>query len=151
MPSRRNLEENDMTAKEYLSQPSALKKEIQDDIDNLADMRAIVQKVTTELSFTAGRVPSKDPHAFESMMLSITEAEAAILEKEEKLKELYLEVLAKINLVDNLNRRRLLKLRYIHEKTWCSIASDLYIGQRYVYDLHKMALRDFEEILKDRI
>lgn len=140
-----------MTAKEYLLQPSVLKKEIQDDLDNLADMRAIVQKVTTELSFTAGRSPTKDSHRFESMMLNITVAEAAIREKEERLKQLYLEVLTKINQVESSNRRRLLKLRYIREKSWFSIASELYVGQRYVYDLHKMALRDFEKVLKDRI
>lgn len=139
-----------MTAKEYLLQPSRLKEEIREDIDNLADMRAIVGKVTRELSFTAGRCPSKDPHSFETHMLDITEEERKIWEKEERLKELLLEVLAVINQVKNSKKRRLLKMRYIQGLTWSRIAAELYIGERYVYDLHLAALQDFAEILKLR-
>ena len=113
-------------------------------------MRAIVGKVTRELSFTAGRCPSKDTHSFETHMLDITEEERKIWEKEERLKELLLEVLAAINQVKNSKKRRLLKMRYIQGLTWKEIAFTLDIGDRYVYDLHHDALRDFEKILEIR-
>ena len=139
-----------MTAKEYLEQPGRLKEEIQSDVDNLASLRSVVEKVTTSLSFTAGR-GGKDPRSFENTMINIKAEEEKIWEKTEKLKLLMKEVMCLINQLPYGNKRRLLKMRYIEEKTWREIAAALEVGERYVYDLHRQALKDVEKRLQNRI
>lgn len=138
-----------MTAKEYLSQPSDLMEEIRRDLDNLADLRSIVEKVTTNLSFTAGRNPSKDPYAFESAMLDIRTEEEKIWEKTEKLKKMLLEVTRQINSIPGRYNARLLRKRYIEGKTWRIIAAELNVSYEYVFELHQAALQEFANSLAD--
>ena len=52
---------------EFLSRPKTLEEEIRRDIDHIASLRSIVEKTTTQMSFTAGRNPSKNEKAFENL------------------------------------------------------------------------------------
>lgn len=150
MPSKLNWQEGDMTAMEYLSQPLALMEEIRCDLDNLASLRSMVERVTTNLSFTAGRNPSKDPYAFENTMLDIREEEEKIWAKTERLKKLLLEIARQLNCVPGRYSARLLRMRYIEGKKWREIAEELNVSYMYVFELHREALKDFEKSLADR-
>ena len=134
-----------MTAKEYLEQPGRLKEEIQSDVDNLASLRSVVEKVTTSLSFTAGR-GGKDPRSFENTMINIKAEEEKIWEKTEKLESLILDVLNNIRKLKNPKHQAVLRMRYIEQKTWYETACSLGVDHRYVYQLHNNAIRDFENI-----
>ena len=76
-----------MTAIEFLELPQRMLEEIQNDVDDLAYMRSVVEKVTVSLSFTAGR-GGKDPRAFENTMVDIKTEEDRIWEKTARLKPL---------------------------------------------------------------
>ncbi len=138
-----------MDAVTFLEQPKRLMEEIQDDIDDLAYMRSCVEKVTTNLSFTAGR-GGKDERAFENSMIDIKEEEDKIWEKTEKLKKVILDVASVINLLQDSNMRNLLRMRYLKEKSWSEIAAELPVGSRYVYTVHRQALAEVEKILRKR-
>ena len=91
------------------------------------------------------------PDTSENTMINIKAEEEKIWEKTEKLKLLMKEVMCLINQLPYGNKRRMLKMRYIEEKTWREIAAALEVGERYVYDLHRQSLKDAEKRLQNRI
>ncbi len=136
-----------MTAIEFLELPQRMLEEIQNDVDDLAYMRSVVEKVTVSLSFTAGR-GEKDPRAFENTMVDIKTEEDRIWEKTARLKQVIHELVSLINQIQDGNMRNLLKMRYIRAMTWSEIAAELPVGNRYVYTVHRKALAEFEKIWK---
>ena len=129
-----------MTVKEYLSQPKELKKEIRRDLDNLAAMRSVVENCTTQLSFTAGRNPSKNKDSFETMMIRITLEEGKIRAKIEKLAELEIRILKEIHKLNDTDQEAVLRLRYLEELPWNIIRKELGLGKSHVYSVHRDAL-----------
>ena len=62
-----------MTAKEFLSYPEKLRKEIACDADHLAALRAIVSDCTSHLSFAGGHSnPDNRRDRFENIVAEIT-------------------------------------------------------------------------------
>ena len=54
------MEKRAYGVEEFLSRPKQLEEEIRGDIDHIASLRSIVERTTTQMSFTAGRNPSKN-------------------------------------------------------------------------------------------
>ena len=66
-----------MTAKEFLSYPEKLRKEIACDADHLAALRSIVSDCTSHLSFSGGHSnPDSRRDRFENIVAEITEEQA---------------------------------------------------------------------------
>ena len=131
---------------EFLSRPKRLEEEIRGDIDHIASLRSIVEKTTTQLSFTSGRNPSKNEKAFESVMIQITEEEAALAEKQKRLLELKLEVENFINSISEKDLRRILRLKFITGLTISEIRSSMYLSRPGVYRLYEKAIDEAAKV-----
>ena len=136
-----------MKAKEYLQRPAQLKAEIQADIDRLADMRSIAECITRQLSFTAGRVLSKDPYSFEKAMIDITAEEESIWKKAEILRDMEIEILKMIQKLPKTSHQTVLRLRYLTDMKWKDIAEKMYVSDAQIYRLHNDALKAFEKLI----
>ena len=106
---------------EFLSRPMKLEEEIRGDIDHIASLRSIVEKTTTQLSFTAGRNPSKNEKTFENVMIQISEEEEALEEKKKELVSAKVAVEDLISKVPDLKQRKVLRLKYISGMTMAEI------------------------------
>ena len=82
------MEKRAYGVEEFLSRPKRLEEEIRGDIDHIASLRSIVERTTTQMSFTAGRNPSKDKKMFETVMIQIAEEETALEKKQKRLVEM---------------------------------------------------------------
>ena len=125
----------------FLNRPKALEEEIRGDIDHIASLRSIVEKTTTQMSFTAGRNPSKNEKAFENVMIQIAEEEAALEAKQKRLVELKLEV---ENFISRLHKKEysmILRNRYMEGLEMSSIMMLMHLAKTTAYDLLADALK----------
>ncbi|MBQ3372429.1 MAG: DUF1492 domain-containing protein [Oscillospiraceae bacterium] len=125
----------------FLNRPKALEEEIRGDIDHIASLRSIVEKTTTQMSFTAGRNPSKNEKAFENVMIQIAEEEAALEAKQKRLVELKLEV---ENFISRLHKKEysmILRHRYMEGLEMSSIMMLMHLAKTTAYDLLADALK----------
>ncbi len=139
------MEKRAYGVEEFLSRPKQLEEEIRGDIDHIASLRSIVEKTTTQLSFTAGRNPSKNEKAFESVMIQIAEEEAALAKKQKQLVDLKLEAEDFINQLAKKEYRTFLRLRYISGYGMPEIREIMNLPKTTCFDLQINALVAAEE------
>ena len=131
----------------FLSRPMELEEEIRRDIDHIASLRSIVEKTTTQLSFTAGRNPSKNEKAFENVMIQISEEEAALTEKQKQLVECKMEVENLINCLPKQEHRELLRYKYLEGLEMSEIRDVMLLAKSTGYDLLSNAMASAEQYL----
>ena len=71
---------------------------------------------------------------------------------EREIEELDLErktLIAKIDLLENEDLSRLLLLRYVQEAPWDDIAAEMGFCERHIYRLHRAAVEELDNRLKD--
>ena len=127
-------------AEEFLSRPKTLEEEIRGDIDHIASLRSIVERTTTQMSFTAGRNPSKDEKMFETVMIQIAEEETALEKKQKRLVEMKLEVENFIRGIPNEKQQKMLRLKYIKGLSFPDIRRIMDLGKTNTYKLYKKAI-----------
>ena len=66
-----------------------------------------------------------------------------------KLAEERKALIAKIDLLENDDLSRLLILRYVQETPWDDIAAEMGFCERHIYRLHKAAVEELDNRLKD--
>ena len=66
-----------------------------------------------------------------------------------KLAEERKALIAKIDLLENDDLSRLLILRYVQETPWDDIAAEMGFCERHIYRLHKTAVEELDNRLKD--
>ena len=125
---------------EFLSRPKTLEEEIRGDIDHIASLRSIVEKTTTQMSFTAGRNPSKNEKAFENVMIQIAEEEKRLEEKQKRLVEVKLEVENFISRLPKKNHRTFLRLKYVSGRDMPEIRDIMGLPKTTCHDLQENAL-----------
>ena len=130
----------------FLSRPLQLEEEIRGDIDHIASLRSIVEKTTTQLSFTAGRNPSKNEKAFENVMIQISEEEAALTEKQKQLVECKTEVENFISTLPKKQERKFLRLKYLSGREMSEIRDILDLPKTTCFDLQISALKSAEHL-----
>ena len=125
---------------EFLSRPKRLEEEIRGDIDHIASLRSIVERTTTQMSFTAGRNPSKDKKMFETVMIQIAEEETALEKKQKRLVEMKQEVENFIRGIPNEKQQKMLRLKYIKGLSFPDIRRIMDLGKTNTYKLYKKAI-----------
>ena len=136
---------------EFLSRPNRLEEEIRRDIDHIASLRSIVERTTTQMSFTAGRNPSKDEKAFENVMIQIAEEEAALTAKQKRLVECKMKVENFISRILKKDQREFLRLRYIAGREMPEIREIMDLPKTSCWNLQKQAMRGAEKIYEGKI
>jgi len=140
-----------MTAKEFLSYPEKLRKEIACDADHLAALRAIVSDCTSHLSFAGGHSnPDNRRDRFENIVAEITEEQANLDEKVQLLAEAEKDALDVIRLVPLSESRSYLMMRFVKGMAPCEIAEELHTGKTRVFRIQRDALQAADCVLQQR-
>ena len=140
-----------MTAKEFLSYPEKLRKEIACDADHLAALRAIVSDCTSHLSFAGGHSnPDNRRDRFENIVAEITEEQANLDEKVQLLAEAEKDALDVIRLVPLSESRSYLMMRFVKGMAPCEIAEELHTGKTRVFRIQRDALHAADCVLQQR-
>ena len=140
-----------MTAKEFLSYPEKLRKEIACDADHLAALRAIVSDCTSHLSFAGGHGnPDSRRDRFENIVTEITEEQAHLDEKLRLLAEAEKDALDVIRLVPSAESRSYLMMRFVKGMAPCEIAEELHTGKTTVFRMQRDALKAADCVLQQR-
>lgn len=134
------MEKRAYGVEEFLSRPKRLEEEIRGDIDHIASLRSIVERTTTQMSFTAGRNPSKDKKMFETVMIQIAEEETALEKKQKRLVEMKQEVENFIRGIPNEKQQKMLRLKYIKGLSFPDIRRIMDLGKTNTYKLYKKAI-----------
>ena len=140
-----------MTAKEFLSYPEKLRKEIACDADHLAALRAIVSDCTFHLSHAGGHSnPESRRDRFENIVAEITEEQAHLDEKVRLLSEAEKDALDVIRLVPSSESRSYLMMRFVKGMAPCEIAEELHTGKTRVFRIQRDALQAADCVLQQR-
>lgn len=140
-----------MTAKEFLSYPEKLRKEIACDADHLAALRAIVSDCTSHLSFSGGHSnPDSRRDRFENIVAEITEEQAHLDEKVRLLSEAEKDALDVIRLVPSAESRSYLMMRFVKGMTPKEIGQEVHVGRATVFRMQRDALQAADCVLQQR-
>ena len=140
-----------MTAKEFLSYPEKLRKEIACDADHLAALRAIVSDCTSHLSFSGGHSnPDSRRDRFENIVAEITEEQAHLDEKVRLLSEAEKDALDVIRLVPSAESRSYLMMRFVKGMTPKEIGQEVHVGRATVFRMQRDALQAADCVLLQR-
>ena len=122
----------------YLDQYKYLNKDIDRKIKSLEDWRSKIYNVTGTIS-DMPRSGNRS-NIIENGIASIDEIEETITNDLNELIELREEIEGKIENVDDLKLKEILKSRYLDFKTWEEIAYRNHCSWRHVYRMHENAL-----------
>ncbi len=140
-----------MTAKEFLSYPEKLRKEIACDADHLAALRSIVSDCTSHLSFAGGHSnPDSRRDRFENIVAEITEEQAHLDEKVRLLSEAEKDALDVIRLVPSAESRSYLMMRFVKGMTPKEIGQEVHVGRATVFRMQRDALQAADCVLLQR-
>ena len=140
-----------MTAKEFLSYPEKLRKEIACDADHLAALRSIVSDCTSHLSFAGGHGnPDSRRDRFENIVAEITEEQAHLDEKVRLLAEAEKDALDVIRLVPSAESRSYLMMRFVKGMTPKEIGQEVHVGRATVFRMQRDALQAADCVLLQR-
>lgn len=140
-----------MTAKEFLSYPEKLRKEIACDADHLAALRSIVSDCTSHLSFAGGHGnPDSRRDRFENIVAEITEEQAHLDEKVRLLSEAEKDALDVIRLVPSAESRSYLMMRFVKGMTPKEIGQEVHVGRATVFRMQRDALQAADCVLQQR-
>ena len=132
-----------MTKKEYLGQAYRIDQRINSKIEQIASLRILAAKATS----TLGSEPvsgTRNVHRMEDVICKIVMLENEINAEIDHLVDLKREIREVISAVKNLECQTLLELRYLCFKTWEQIAVQMNYSTKYVFDLHRTALKMIE-------
>ena len=140
-----------MTAKEFLSYPEKLRKEIACDADHLAALRAIVSDCTSHLNFAGGHGnPDSRRDRFENIVTEITEEQAHLDEKLRLLAEAEKDALDVIRAVPSAESRSYLMMRFVKGMTPKEIGQEVHVGRATVFRMQRDALQAADCVLQQR-
>lgn len=138
-----------MGVKQYLQQVKRLDDIVNAKYEQIEALRLIATKITTyPRDVKVQTSPSND--RLEKIVVKIADLENELNSSIDKLVDLKAEITQRIDEVSNNDYRLLLALRYLNFKTWEQIANEMHYDVRWIHELHKRALAEFEnmQILK---
>ena len=132
-----------MTARDYLSQGYRLDQRINSKLEQVESLNGLATKVSSTLTGMP-KNPNRATSTMADTVTKIIALQAEINNDIERLVDLKREMVAVIKAVANTERQTLLELRYLCFKTWEQIAVQMNYSTKYVFDLHRTALKMIE-------
>ena len=134
-------------ARKFLGRGYELYRDIQIKKEQAASIRASLDNSTVSLNNE--RVSTtRNVSAMEDSIIRIIQLEEDIRKETSRLAIIQREAVEMINQLDNLTMRSMLTKYYICFKTWDTIRSELNLSRKYSSNMHTMALRQIEDLLK---
>ena len=136
-----------MTAKEYLNQAYRLNQLVNSKMEQIENLRALSEKVTT--SYSAEQVShSRNVTSLEDTIVRIMAAQEDLNRQLDEVVRLQVEISSLIGKVQNANYSQILIKRYLRFMPWNRIASDLGYSRSWVLKKHEQAIRVVEKLLQ---
>lgn len=136
-----------MNAKEYLSQAFQLDQRINSKLEQVSMLRDLALKTTSVLQ--DDKVQSaKQQSPMESALVKLMSLEEEINNDIDQLIDLKRELTTFVSEMDNPSFRLLLELRYLSGSIWEEVAAIMGYDIRWVYRLHREALKEANRLLK---
>ncbi len=135
-------------AKEYLSQAFQLDQRINSKLEQVSMLRDLALKTTSVLQ--DDKVQStKQQSPMESALVKLMSLEEEINDDIDQLIDLKRELATFVSEIENPSHRLLLELRYLSGSTWEEVAAMMGYDVRWVYRLHRKALKEATERLEN--
>jgi len=136
-----------MGAKQYLQQARWLDNTVNAKLEQIERLRSLVEKITVEYTGDVKVTASHENDQLALVVAKIMELEKDINTDIDKLVDLKAEINSTLALMTNDAYRLILTMRYINCLPWWQISYDLQSDMRWVYRMHKKALKEFEKVL----
>lgn len=136
-----------MNAKEYLSQAFQLDQRINSKLEQVSMLRDLALKTTSVLQDDKVQ-NTKQQSPMESALVKLMCLEEEINDDIDQLIDLKRELAAFVSEIENHSYRLLLELRYLSGSTWEEVAAIMGYDVRWVYRLHRKALKEATERLE---
>lgn len=137
-----------MNAKEYLSQAFKLDQRINSKLGQVSMLRDLALKTTSVLQ-TDKVQSTKQQSPMESALVKLISLEEEINDDIDQLIDLKRELANFVAEIENPSYRLLLELRYLGGSTWEEVAAMMGYDVRWVYRLHRKALKEATERLEN--
>ena len=132
-----------MNAKKYLSQAIRLNARINNKLEQVEILRTLATKVTAVLSDMPSS-PTRRTDTMEDAIVRMVDLQNEVASDLVRLMELRKEIYSVICQVENTAQQAILEMRYLCNKDWAVIATELNYDQRYVFKLHGLALKEVD-------
>lgn len=131
-----------MTAKEYLSQASALRRQMRKTQERIEEIETIMQSVRA-IRYDKINVQSSPPEdRLASEMVRLETAREMLIQQAADYNLIYATIRSQINQMPKLYRD-ILAMRYLDELSWIRIATALNYADAYIRNQHGKALQEF--------
>ncbi len=129
-----------MTAQEFLNQIGTLQNRIETNIRRVEQMQELLTKITPSIS-DMPKSSTPNVHAFEDRICAKVALEKEIEMDKIRLEKVKMDVVDTIMQIQNQECRKVLYKRYVEFKPWNTIINELGYAEKYVYVLHRKALK----------
>jgi len=136
-----------VNAKEYLSQAFQLDQRINSKLEQVSMLRDLALKTTSVLQDDKVQ-NTKQQSPMESALVKLMCLEEEINDDIDQLINLKRELATFVSEIENHSYRLLLELRYLSGSTWEEVAAIMGYDVRWVYRLHRKALKEATERLE---
>jgi len=136
-----------VNAKEYLSQAFQLDQRINSKLEQVSMLRDLALKTTSVLQDDKVQ-NTKQQSPMESALVKLMCLEEEINDDIDQLIDLKRELATFVSEIENHSYRLLLELRYLSGSTWEEVAAIMGYDVRWVYRLHRKALKEATERLE---
>ncbi|MDQ0154172.1 DUF1492 domain-containing protein [Robertmurraya andreesenii] len=136
-----------MNAKEYLSQAFKLDQRINCKLEQVSVLRDLALKTTSVLQDDKVQ-GTKQRSPMENALVKLMSLEEEINDDIDQLIDLKRELAAFVSKIENSSHRLLLELRYLSGSTWEEVAAIMGYDLRWIYRLHRKALKEANELLE---
>lgn len=137
-----------MNVKEYLSQSFKLDQRINSKLEQVSVLRNLALKTTSVLQDSKVQ-GTKQCSPMENALVKLLSLEEEINDNVDQLIELKRELADFVSNIQNPSHRLLLELRYLGGSTWEEVSSIMGYDLRWVYRLHRKALKEANEVLEN--
>ncbi len=133
-----------MTAKQYLRQAYRLNELINSDLEELKQLRALSNSISSPNLSGMPYGDKKQEAPFENAIIKIVELEKAIDAEINNFVDLKKEIRVVINGIEDNNQQLCLRLRYLRFLKWESVACEMELSLKQVHRLHAAALKQID-------
>lgn len=137
-----------MSAKKYLSQARWLDRMIDNKVEQQERLRALAEKTTGDVS-TERVSGSTRTDSRENVMVKLIDLSHEINADIDGLIDLQKEIMDTISQLEESKLILILEMRYVNGKSWDDVSQALHCDKRWVMRLHRKALTEIDEILKN--
>lgn len=131
-----------MSAEEYLLQPQKMERELESIRANIELLRSALTNMSIGIS-DMPHAPSPVVDKISEFTAKVVDLEREIEHKEIELAVLKSDIMTLILQVEDVNCRNLLFKRYIEQKSWDTIADEIFYNKHYLHRLNSKAVSYF--------